>query len=202
VTGHTRFQERSSKFQRRTCGSSLQGWSPGKVYRPWHGNGQPQPLFSLPLLRPSGRSPPGRAGVNTSQAGSLLLSVRPPALFSSTRGSSDSASGMYNVPSFTLARAVGGILAWHWASVLNRSHTSLIIIASVSRTLKHLSKQPNAPRGNTVLTIFPGVHSRGGLLQHCKPGAAKFRRTALLESRGDMQPRGHVKIHDLRPAHR
>ncbi|XWX00981.1 hypothetical protein V2A60_009006 [Cordyceps javanica] len=38
--------------------------------------------------------------------------------------------GMYNVPSFTLARAAGGIMAWVWLHVMKRSSTPLIILAS------------------------------------------------------------------------
>lgn len=38
---------------------------------------------------------------------------------------------MYNVPSFTLARAIGGIFSWYWLSVRKQSNTPLIIIASV-----------------------------------------------------------------------
>ncbi|PNP41327.1 hypothetical protein TGAMA5MH_06650 [Trichoderma gamsii] len=40
------------------------------------------------------------------------------------------AVGMYNVPSFTLARAIGGIFSWYWLSLRKRSTTPLIIIAS------------------------------------------------------------------------
>jgi len=40
------------------------------------------------------------------------------------------AVGMYNVPSFTLARAIGGLLNWYWRSVLKRKDTPLIILAS------------------------------------------------------------------------
>ncbi|KAL9477034.1 hypothetical protein ACSS6W_006875 [Trichoderma asperelloides] len=40
------------------------------------------------------------------------------------------AVGMYNVPSFTLARAIGGIFSWYWLSVRKQSTTPLIIIAS------------------------------------------------------------------------
>lgn len=39
--------------------------------------------------------------------------------------------GMYNVPSFTLARALGGVLCWYWTAVLKKSDTQLIILASV-----------------------------------------------------------------------
>ncbi|KEY69488.1 hypothetical protein S7711_02026 [Stachybotrys chartarum IBT 7711] len=40
------------------------------------------------------------------------------------------AIGMYNVPSFTLARAIGGLFAWYWGQRLKRSSTPLIILAS------------------------------------------------------------------------
>ena len=40
-------------------------------------------------------------------------------------------SGMYNVPSFTLARAVGGVGGWYWINVLKRPSTPLIVMASV-----------------------------------------------------------------------
>ncbi|KAL2759504.1 hypothetical protein ACRALDRAFT_1047124 [Sodiomyces alcalophilus JCM 7366] len=41
--------------------------------------------------------------------------------------------GMYNVPSFTLARTVGGLLAWYWSSPWRgapRENTPLIVLAS------------------------------------------------------------------------
>jgi uncharacterized oligopeptide transporter (OPT) family protein len=37
---------------------------------------------------------------------------------------------MYNVPSFTLARAIGGVFAWYWGHFMKRSSTPLIILAS------------------------------------------------------------------------
>ncbi|RDA90173.1 hypothetical protein CP533_6056 [Ophiocordyceps camponoti-saundersi (nom. inval.)] len=40
------------------------------------------------------------------------------------------AIGMYNVPSFTLGRAIGGLLGWYWTKIKQRSETSLIIVAS------------------------------------------------------------------------
>ncbi|KAL2265616.1 hypothetical protein VTJ83DRAFT_6716 [Remersonia thermophila] len=40
------------------------------------------------------------------------------------------AVGMYNVPSFTLARALGGLLGWWWRSVQGWSDTPLIVLAS------------------------------------------------------------------------
>jgi uncharacterized oligopeptide transporter (OPT) family protein len=43
------------------------------------------------------------------------------------------AVGMYNVPSFTLARTAGGLLSWWWRSVMGWQDTPLIVLASVSR---------------------------------------------------------------------
>ncbi|KXH53467.1 OPT oligopeptide transporter [Colletotrichum salicis] len=40
------------------------------------------------------------------------------------------AVGMYNVPSFTLARTVGGLLSWYWVSRRGESSTPLIVLAS------------------------------------------------------------------------
>ncbi|KAJ4307094.1 OPT super [Collariella sp. IMI 366227] len=40
------------------------------------------------------------------------------------------AVGMYNVPSFTLARTMGGLLAWWWRSVMGWKDTPLIVLAS------------------------------------------------------------------------
>ncbi|KAL2258155.1 hypothetical protein VTK26DRAFT_8648 [Humicola hyalothermophila] len=40
------------------------------------------------------------------------------------------AVGMYNVPSFTLARTMGGLLAWWWRSVKGWQDTPLIVLAS------------------------------------------------------------------------
>ena len=31
---------------------------------------------------------------------------------------------MYNIPSFTLARAIGGLLNWYWLSYRNKNKTS------------------------------------------------------------------------------
>nr|XP_036584308.1 OPT oligopeptide transporter [Colletotrichum truncatum]KAF6793697.1 OPT oligopeptide transporter [Colletotrichum truncatum] len=41
------------------------------------------------------------------------------------------AVGMYNVPSFTLARTIGGLLSWIWISRRRQSSTPLIVLASV-----------------------------------------------------------------------
>ncbi|KAL2069738.1 hypothetical protein VTL71DRAFT_14417 [Oculimacula yallundae] len=40
------------------------------------------------------------------------------------------AVGMYNVPSFTLARAVGGFVNWYWKSYKRREETPIVILAS------------------------------------------------------------------------
>ena len=47
-------------------------------------------------------------------------------------------AGMYNVPSFTLARAIGGVGAWYWVSIMKRSNTPLIILASVSHAAAYI----------------------------------------------------------------
>jgi uncharacterized oligopeptide transporter (OPT) family protein len=41
------------------------------------------------------------------------------------------AVGMYNTPSFTLARAIGGLVGWYWRSRLQWEETPLIVLASV-----------------------------------------------------------------------
>lgn len=40
------------------------------------------------------------------------------------------AVGMYNVPSFTLARAIGGLMAWYWKSYRGKQETPLVVVAS------------------------------------------------------------------------
>lgn len=37
---------------------------------------------------------------------------------------------MYNVPSFTLARAMGGVSHWFWRSYLRREETPVVVLAS------------------------------------------------------------------------
>lgn len=37
---------------------------------------------------------------------------------------------MYNTPSFTIARAAGGLLSWYWCHRLERPETPLIVLAS------------------------------------------------------------------------
>ena len=40
------------------------------------------------------------------------------------------AVGMYNTPSFTLARTAGGVIAWYWVTWKGRRETSVIVLAS------------------------------------------------------------------------
>ncbi|PQE07630.1 OPT oligopeptide transporter protein [Rutstroemia sp. NJR-2017a BBW] len=40
------------------------------------------------------------------------------------------AVGMYNVPSFTLARAIGGFVNWYWRSYRRREETPIVVLAS------------------------------------------------------------------------
>jgi len=44
------------------------------------------------------------------------------------------------VPSFTLARAIGGFISWYWISMSKKPSTPLIVLASVSAISK--PKQP------------------------------------------------------------
>lgn len=39
-------------------------------------------------------------------------------------------AGMYNVPSFTLARAIGGFMNWYWLSYQRREETPIVVLAS------------------------------------------------------------------------
>lgn len=39
-------------------------------------------------------------------------------------------AGMYNVPSFTLARAIGGFVSWYWLQYLKRDETKIVVLAS------------------------------------------------------------------------
>jgi uncharacterized oligopeptide transporter (OPT) family protein len=40
------------------------------------------------------------------------------------------AVGMYNSPSFTFARAIGGLLSWYWKTYKGKTETPLIVLAS------------------------------------------------------------------------
>jgi uncharacterized oligopeptide transporter (OPT) family protein len=37
---------------------------------------------------------------------------------------------MYNIPSFTLARAIGGFVNWYWRSYSKREETLIVVLAS------------------------------------------------------------------------
>jgi uncharacterized oligopeptide transporter (OPT) family protein len=37
---------------------------------------------------------------------------------------------MYNVPSFTLARAIGGFINWYWRSYRQGEETPIVVLAS------------------------------------------------------------------------
>jgi uncharacterized oligopeptide transporter (OPT) family protein len=63
---------------------------------------------------------------------------------------------MYNVPSFTLARAVGGLFAWYWVHLAQRAQTPLIILASVCI-------RPSTPY-KAILTLTQGFILGEGFL--------------------------------------
>ncbi len=37
---------------------------------------------------------------------------------------------MYNVPSFTMARTIGGLVSWYWCRYKGRQETPVIVLAS------------------------------------------------------------------------
>jgi len=37
---------------------------------------------------------------------------------------------MFNVPSFTLARAIGGFVNWYWQTYKQREETPIVVLAS------------------------------------------------------------------------
>ncbi|KAF2793625.1 hypothetical protein K505DRAFT_361816 [Melanomma pulvis-pyrius CBS 109.77] len=45
-------------------------------------------------------------------------------------GISFSVGMMYNVPSFTLVRVLGGVMQWYWTSRMKKSETSAMVFAS------------------------------------------------------------------------
>lgn len=38
--------------------------------------------------------------------------------------------GMYNVPSFTLARTIGGLVNWYWTSYRSKEEAPIVVLAS------------------------------------------------------------------------
>jgi len=66
---------------------------------------------------------------------------------------------MYNVPSFTLARAIGGVFGWYWVQIMRRSNTPLIIMASV-----RVSSFARISRGLSLLTCRKGFILGEGFL--------------------------------------
>ena len=42
----------------------------------------------------------------------------------------DTTEGMYNIPSFTLARTIGGLVNWFWRIYRGREDTPVIVLAS------------------------------------------------------------------------
>lgn len=80
---------------------------------------------------------------------------------------------MYNVPSFTLARAIGGVVSWYWLSIRKQSTTPLIIIASVRLyALTQLRR----------LTLCAGLHPGRRVLEHCEFITTGTQSTSLLET--------------------
>ena len=59
---------------------------------------------------------------------SLLLLVC--YIFVSSIDNADFAKGMYNTPSFTLARTIGGLISLWWRRWKGRSETPIVVLAS------------------------------------------------------------------------
>lgn len=83
---------------------------------------------------------------------------------------------MYNVPSFTLARAIGGVFAWYWIHIMKRSNTPLIILASVRLDTGRLLLRTQFANVSTPL----GIYSRRRILKHSKPHPPRVPSTPFL----------------------
>jgi len=60
----------------------------------------------------------------------LLLLLVSSSYLSRNHHNTDISVGMYNVPSFTLARAVGGFVNYYWKVYHKREETPIVILAS------------------------------------------------------------------------
>lgn len=69
---------------------------------------------------------------------------------------------MYNVPSFTLARTIGGLMSWYWRQHLKREDTPIIIVASVSSHIPNHS--PPLPPAHPETTSGTNHRPQGFVL--------------------------------------
>lgn len=78
------------------------------------------------------------------------------------------AVGMYNVPSFTLARTVGGLANWYWRVRLGREDTPLIVLASVSFICFQFTLKTSAYNVVSWLMCGLGLYSWRGVSEYCE----------------------------------
>ena len=98
------------------------------------------------------------------------------------------AIGMYNTPSFTLSRTLGGLLAWYWRRRLGWGDTPLIVLASVgSLTILGFSLRYGTSLADCGL--ISGVYPRRRFPQHSQPDNAKCRRASSMNLRLPHHPR-------------
>lgn len=138
----TQFQENCFRFPPHTSGSLQRDLSPARACPSWRKSGR-LVLGSCLRLRPlSERRAQGGDGDLSSLGALPLLLVcyylTYPALCTPSLAVEvfcpNKGKGMYNVPSFTLARTIGGLITWYWSSSWRRgsrrANTPLIILAS------------------------------------------------------------------------
>lgn len=113
-------------------GSSRQDLSLAKAYRIWRGSGRWAQGFCLRRRQVCGFTGTARGGRLGSPAELpwLLVRLAPLSSYPYNEGFVNIRIGMYNVPSFTLARAIGGLLNWYWQSYRRREETPVIVLAS------------------------------------------------------------------------
>jgi uncharacterized oligopeptide transporter (OPT) family protein len=62
--------------------------------------------------------------------GGIAVAVGKSPVFLILLAKADSSTGMYNVPSFTLARAIGGFVNWYWKIYWRKEETPIVVLAS------------------------------------------------------------------------
>jgi uncharacterized oligopeptide transporter (OPT) family protein len=87
--------------------------------------------------------------------------------------------GMYNVPSFTLARTIGGLMSWYWRVYLKREDTPLIVLASVSE-LHEVQWYLDTQLSRHLLTFKAGLYFGRRFLEHCEPPITECQSASLI----------------------
>lgn len=87
---------------------------------------------------------------------------------------------MYNVPSFTLARAIGGLVAFYWRSRLKRDDVQLIVVASVGISHDRALYFNTSLTNGLTITSLAGVYLGRRIRQHRELIVAILQHSALL----------------------